>query len=147
MILYEDTRQKQNKHNNVAKYCKAHGITLVQKCLSVGDYMFPNGDIAVDTKANIAELASDLYKDRKVFDKKYKKGLNAKIRLVVLIEEPIKSLKELAVWKSPHSKITGRFLIDLMDGLKMAYGVRFCFCDKKQTGEKIIKLLQGEWNG
>lgn len=144
MILVEDTRQKKGQHNNISDYCKKHNITIEQKCLQVGDYMFPNGKIAVDTKANIDELAADLHKDRKVYGKKYKKGLKAKIRLVVLIEEPIKNFEELSKWRSIHSKMTGRYLVDLIDEVEYSYNIKFYFCDKKHTGEMIIKILEGK---
>lgn len=142
MILYEDTRQKKGQHDNIAHYCKKNNITIEQKCLQVGDYMFPDGKVAVDTKASIEELASDLYQDKKNCHKKYKKGVKAKIRLVVLIEEPIKSFVELSKWRSIHSKMTGRYLLDLMDEVEFSFRVKFYFCDKKQTGEMIIDLLE-----
>lgn len=104
--------------------------------------MFPDGKVAVDTKANIEELASDLYQDKKNNHKKYKKGVKAKIRLVVLIEEPIKSFVELSKWRSIHSKMTGRYLLDLMDEVEFSFRVKFYFCNKEQTGEMIIDLLE-----
>lgn len=144
MILYEDTRQKKEKHNNVLKFCRENGITLVQKCLQIGDYMFPDGDIAVDTKANIGELAADLYKDRKAYGKKYKKGVKAKIRLVVLIEEPLANLNDIVTWQSKHSNIKGRYLLTLIDEARYCYNINFYFCNKEQTGEMIINLLEGK---
>lgn len=147
MILYEDTRQKEAKHDNVHRYCKDNNIDIVPICLEVGDYMLPNGNISVDTKASIVELAGDLYSDKLAFNKKYKKGLKAKIRLVVLIEEPIKTMSELVRWKNPHGKINGRLLIELMNTVQLSYGVKFMFCDKSETGQTIIKILKGEENG
>ena len=53
MILLCDTRQQAGKHRNIEQYCNKHGIEMVKQCLSVGDYMFPDGKISVDTKADI----------------------------------------------------------------------------------------------
>ena len=53
MILLCDTRQQTGKHKNIEQYCKRNGIEMVQKCLSVGDYMFPDGKVSVDTKQDL----------------------------------------------------------------------------------------------
>ncbi len=141
MILYEDTRQKSQKHNNIHKYCEEHNITIIPKCLNVGDYMLENGTKAVDTKQDLTELANDLYSDKLAFNKKYKKCLKDGVKLIVLIEEPIKSKNDLVKWKNPHGKVSGRMLLDLINRLCLSYGVKFYFCDKKDTGEYLIKLL------
>ena len=49
-ILVEDTRNKVGEHKNVLSYCNQNGITVVREALRVGDYMFPNGKVSVDTK-------------------------------------------------------------------------------------------------
>ena len=53
MILLCDTRQQEGKHKNIDQYCKRHGLEMVKKCLSVGDYAFPGGKISVDTKQDL----------------------------------------------------------------------------------------------
>lgn len=143
MILYQDQREKRGHHNSVENYCREHNITIIRKRLNVGDYMFPNGKIAVDTKQDLAELASDLYRDKLAFNKKYKKCLADGIKLIVLVEENVQSLNDIVRWKSQHGKISGRMLLDLMQTIRVSYGVDFKFCDKKNVGESIIKLLKG----
>lgn len=143
MKLFVDTRQKKGKHLNIERYCSENKITMIPKCLSVGDYMLENGSIAVDTKQSLLELAKDLYSDKKSYNKKYKKCFNENIKLVVLIEEPIKTMKELVGWQSKKTKINGRALIDMMLRLNVSYGVGFKFCDKKETGNVLIGILKG----
>lgn len=143
MKLFVDTRQKKDKHLNIEQYCRDNNITAVQKCLLVGDYMLENGKIAVDTKQSLQELANDLYADKLAFNKKYKKCYTQNIKLVVLVEEPIKKISELIAWRSKHTKISGRFLVDLISDLQMSYGISFKFCEKSQTGKVLIDLLQG----
>lgn len=143
IILIEDTRNKIGKHNNIFKYCKEHDIEIQRKVLNVGDYMLPQGTIAVDTKQSLSELANDLYTDKLAFNKKYKKCLKDGIKLIVLVEEPIKDLNELVAWKSKHSRINGRLLLDMIHTIQASYGVKFVFCDKKNTGETLLKLLKG----
>ena len=153
MILIEDTRQQKGKHNNVHKYCDSQGIEIYPLTLTVGDYMLgevqngkvvPIGNRSVDTKSlGLIELAGDLSKDEQALDKKYRKCYEQGIKLIVLIEEPVGSIQEIANWKNPHGFVNGRKLLDKMHRLKMMYGIDFMFCDKKRTGETLIKLLKG----
>ena len=152
MILIEDTRQQKGKHNNVHKYCDSQGIEIYPLTLTVGDYMLgevqngkvvPIGKCAIDTKFALIELANDLSKDEQALDKKYRKCYEQGIKLIVLIEEPFGSVQEIANWKNPHGFVNGRKLLDKMHRLKMMYGIDFMFCDKKRTGETLIKLLKG----
>lgn len=153
MILIEDTRQQKGKHNNVHKYCDSQGIEIYPLTLTVGDYMLgevqngkvvPIGSRSVDTKSlGLIELANDLSKDEQALDKKYRKCYEQGIKLIVLIEEPFGSIQEIASWKNPHGFVNGRKLLDKMHRLKMMYGIDFMFCDKKRTGETLIKLLKG----
>lgn len=153
MILIEDTRQQKGKHNNVHKYCDSQGIEIYPLTLTVGDYMLgevrngkvvPIGNRSVDTKSlGLIELANDLSKDEQALDKKYRKCYEQGIKLIVLIEEPFGSIQEIANWKNPHGFVNGRKLLDKMHRLKMMYGIDFMFCDKKRTGETLIKLLKG----
>ena len=152
MILIEDTRQHKNKHLNVHRYCQDNNIEIVPMCLNVGDYMLaervngkvvPIGNTSCDTKATILECANDLYTDKLAFNKKYKKCLKDGIKLIVLVEEKVNNLNELVAWKSKHSRINGRILLDMIHTIKVSYGVKFVFCDKKNTGETLLKLLKG----
>lgn len=151
----QDCREKSGKHQNITNYCAKIGLPIVRKRLNVGDYrlaeMDENGgltyvnNIAVDVKGlGRQELASDLYRDKLAFNKKYKKCLADGIKLIVLVEEPIKSLSEIVKWKPQHGKISGRMLLDLINVVRVSYGCDFRFCDKKNVGESVIALLQGD---
>lgn len=143
MILLCDTRQKKGQHLNIERYCSENNITMIPQCLNVGDYMLENGTIAVDTKKDIGELANDLYRDKCSFYKKYKKSYKNGIKLIVLVEE--KANKEsILSWHSNHTKISGQFLVEIINEVKLSYGVEFYFCDKKDTGKCLIRLLKGD---
>lgn len=53
MILISDTRQQAGKHNNIERYCRKNGIEMISQKCEVGDYMFPDGKISVDTKQDL----------------------------------------------------------------------------------------------
>ena len=147
--LYSDTRQQKGKHRNIEEYCKKHNIEMIPVCLPVGDYMLAdNTSVSIDTKQDLVELASDLMADKLAFFKKYKKCYEHKIRLIVLVEDDnFLQLEDVCRWQNPHTKnkklaLNGRKLMELMHEVKISYGVEFVFCNKNDTGQKLIELLR-----
>lgn len=152
MIIIQDCREKAGYHRNIEDYCKQHGIPLIRKRLDVGDYMLgtiKNGDVkpignrSVDVKGvgGLSELATDLYRDKLAFNRKYRKCYEQGIQLYVLVEQEVKSLDDIVSWKSKHTKVNGRMLLDMMDRVKKSYGVKFVFCKKEDTAQTIINIL------
>ena len=101
----------------------------------------PIGKRSIDTKAHLRELCSDLYRDKTEFNKKYRKCLDNGIELYVLVEQEIKSLNDILSWSSPHSKISGKMLYDMIDRVRKSYGVKFVFCKKENVAQTIINIL------
>jgi hypothetical protein len=150
MLIIQDQREKRGHHNEISNYCKEHEIPLIRKRLEVGDYMLgeikcgkvvPIGKRSIDTKAHMQELCGDLYRDKAAFNKKYKKCLDNGIELYVLVEQEIKSLNDILSWSSPHSKISGKMLYDMIDRVRKSYGVKFVFCRKENVAQTIINIL------
>ena len=151
MLIIQDQRERHGHHNNIEGYCKQHDIPIIRKRLEVGDYMLgtiengrvkPIGKRSVDVKSlGASELAKDLYQDKKSFNKKYKKCYEQGIELYVLVEQEIKSLNDILSWSSPHSKISGKMLYDMIDRVRKSYGVKFVFCRKENEAQTIINIL------
>ena len=158
MILLEDSRQQVGQHKNVEAYCKRMGITIVRTCLDVGDYMFPDGKVSVDTKADILELSHNVMSsDHRRFKNECLRASESNISLVVLIEE-MPPFGRLDMWEVPRFRSSGRYhrygdpmtLVD-PSALRKAcitmqreYGVKFRFCTRRQSPAQIIKYLKGE---
>ena len=151
MLIIQDQRERHGHHNNIEQYCKEHDIPIIRKRLEVGDYMLgtiengrvkPIGKRSVDVKSlGASELAKDLYQDKKSFNKKYKKCYEQGIQLYVLVEQEIKSVNDILSWSSPHSKISGKMLYDMIDRVRKSYGVKFVFCRKENVAQTIINIL------
>ena len=151
MLIIQDQRERHGHHNNIEEYCKQHDIPIIRKRLEVGDYMLgtiengkvkPIGKRSIDVKSGLLdELANDLYRDKVAFNKKYKKCYENGIELYVLVEQKIKSLSDILSWSSPHSKISGRMLYDMIDRVRKSYGVKFVFCKKENVAQMIINIL------
>lgn len=158
MILLEDTRQQVGQHKNVEAYCKRMGIQIVRQCLDVGDYMLPDGKISVDTKADILELSHNIMSsDHRRFKAECERAKDQGIQLIVLVEEN-PPFGRLDMWEVPRFRSSGWFhrygdpmtLVD-PSALRKAcitmqekYGVKFRFCNRKQSPARIIKYLKGE---
>ena len=145
IVLIEDTRNKVGKHNNIASYCQRHGIELVRECLDVGDYMFPGGKVAIDTKESLDELATNLLnrKDSSRFWREIRRSFAQGTKLIVLCEcgGKYKTVNDLQTWRSKYSGVSGIKLIHEIVRCEYAYGTVFKFCDKRSTARLIIELL------
>lgn len=153
MLIIQDQREKHGHHNNIEQYCKEHDIPIIRKRLEVGDYMLgtiengrvnPIGKRSVDVKSGaLEETAKDLYQDKVNFNRKYRKCYEQGIELYVLVEQEITSLNDILSWSSPHSKISGKMLYDMIDRVRKSYGVKFVFCRKENVAQTIINILTG----
>lgn len=165
MTLIEDSRQQEGKHKNIHKYCKQNGITLIRKCLSVGDYVLgdeegnPTGTISVDTKMDLLELCKDVMSnDHRRFRAECIRAKEQGIQLIVLVEEfPDYGLVEfwkVPRWQSsnqwhrcgePMTRVDPKVFAKALETMTEKYGVKFRFCTKKQCPSRVIKYLKGEF--
>ena len=69
------------------------------------------------------------------------------IKMIVLVEHGrnIRSIKDVATWKSNYTRVTGKQLMEEMYRVHIAYGVEWFFCSKQDTGKRIAEIL-GESN-
>ena len=155
MIIIEDSRQQANKHKNVHQFFERAGITLVRSKLLVGDYMIANrGNVSIDTKSGVPELMMDVWQQHRRFREECQLAQNSGILLIVLVEEVL-PFGRLDLWRSPvyhkdtasHSKGEPMYkgnpatLRKALATMTKEYGVKFRFCDRKETGSEILRYL------
>ena len=151
MVLYEDTRQQPGKHKNIRAYCEQQGIEIIRQSLNVGDYMIANkGDIVVDTKYGVPELAMDVFQEHKRFRAECERAQRCGIKLIVLTEEELPKGR-LDFWRSPtgrdglpRHKFDPVILRKALITMQEKYGCLFRFCDGRSTGKYLIEYLKGE---
>lgn len=117
MMLLEDTRQQDDKHNLKHRYFENNGIEVKRTKLYVGDYTLPtNQSICIDTKKDIQELIGDICgKSHTRFREELIRAQKSGIQLIILVENTggeighsgvynttIRSLEELHRWKNPR---------------------------------------------
>lgn len=150
MVLYEDTRQQAGKHKNIHAYCEQAGIRIIRQALNVGDYQIAGkGDISVDTKQGVLELAGNVFQDHERFRDECIRARDCGIQLIILIEESLPGGR-LDRWRPPikwDGQPIARFrpetLRKAMITMQEEYGVKFRFCDGRSTGKQMIEYLKG----
>lgn len=148
MILV-DTRERKNDH--VERFFMLSRIPFDRTKLYVGDYMEIGGTVTIDRKQNLNELAMCLLgSSRRRFIDETMRAKRAGLELIILVEhgEGIKSINDVGAWVNPildkhPNAVTGRSLMDAIYKFHIGYGVNIFFCDKTETGAKIIELLKG----
>lgn len=162
MIIQIDSREKAKAIQKIIAEFDRQGIKHPVSKLMVGDYMnYDNPRVIVDRKQNLTELCSNVCQDHDRFRRELVIAQENGIQLIILCEhgKDIKSLEDVIFWKNPRSekrkKIDGKWqtvntnamkgdvLYKILTTLQEKYGVRFEFCDKDETGRKIVEILGG----
>lgn len=159
LVLIEDTRQQAGKHKNIEQYCMRNHIELIRTCLPVGDYMFPHGNISVDTKQDLLELCKDVMSsDHRRFRAECQRAKDMGIQLIILVEE-LPPFGKVDLWEVPRWKTSNQwhrygdpmtrvdpvtFRKALMT-MTVRYGVKFRFCTRRQCPGRLIKYLKGDF--
>ena len=162
MIIQIDSREKAKAIQKIIEEFDRQGIKHPVSKLMVGDYMnYDNPRVIVDRKQNLTEVCSNVCQDHDRFRRELVLAKENGIQLIILCEhgKDIKSLEDVIFWKNPRSekrkKIDGKWqtvhtnamkgdvLYKILTTLQEKYGVRFEFCDKEETGRKIVEILGG----
>lgn len=146
MKILIDSREKKFEH--ITRYFDRHSVEYEIKKLDVGDYAdSENGRIVIDRKSGLEEISMNLLNksDSQRFWREIRRSHEQGIKLVILVESgrTVTSINDVPKWRSRFSGVTGRRLIDEMIRTEMAYGVRWCFCDKRSTAKRIVEILSG----
>lgn len=138
-----DTREQKNQR--ILKYFEDHEIPYVEKKLDTGDYMDSEKmDVSIDRKQDLGELMRNMCSsDKSRFWREIRRSREEKVKFIVLCEHGgrYKTIKDVAGFKSRHSRVSGRELMERMYAAHVAYGVEFLFCDKGSAGRRIAELL------
>lgn len=154
----------QRKHSQMVR----EGATLLPLRIPFGDYIRINDaiqhlidvsgadaihkrdlldliDLSIDTKKSLVEVCGNICsKQHERFKEELKK---ADGRLILLIEEPeIETLEDVWWWDNPRLKINpraikGTALYKSLCTIRDEYRVDIRFCNRKDTGKEIIKIL------
>ncbi len=144
MTIICDSREKKNQH--ILKFFDENGIDYKIQKMDIADYQIEGIDgLVIDRKQNLEEIAQNLMNinDKSRFWREVRRANAKKIKMIVLCEHSrnIKSIQDVSNWHSKFSPVSGRSLMNEIYRVHISYGIEFLFCDKKNMGREIIKIL------
>lgn len=153
--LIIDSREKPKAIENILKEFDSKGINYEKSKLLFGDYMdFSRPQIVVDRKQNIAELAKNCTTDHDRFVRELERAKKAGSRLVILVEQNrykdrdkwtrVETIADLMLWSNPHTTIRGEKVFRILSSWMAKYPIEVRFCDKRNTGKEILKIIYGD---
>lgn len=163
MIIQIDSREKARAIKDIVAEFDRQGITHPVSKLMVGDYMnYDNPRLIIDRKQNLSELCNNVCNDHARFRRELVLAQENEIQLVILAEhgKGIQKLSDVVWWDNPRrwkrqknpgtgrwedvetKAMTGDVLYKVLCTQERKYGCKFLFCDKKDTGKEIVRILR-----
>lgn len=149
MIIQIDSREKTHIIEGIIRQFDEMKIKHISTKLVVGDYYsIDNPKVSIDRKHNLSECANNLTNDSGRFMREVRLAKELGMHLIILVEHGgwCKSLRDVEKWHNPMQgkipyAISGKDLMERMYKVHIAYGVDWLFCDKRQTGKRIVEIL------
>lgn len=164
MVIQIDSREKERAITKIVAEFDRQNIKHPVSKLFVGDYMnYDNPRLIVDRKQNLNELCSNVCQGHERFRRELIRAVENEITLIFLVEngKGINRLQDVIWWDNPRSvkrvrgadgklvnyitnAMQGEVLYKILCTMERKYGCQFLFCEKDETGRRIIELLGGE---
>lgn len=147
MTIQIDTREKARAIKQILAEFDRSGVDYISSKLWVGDYArLDNQTVVVDRKQNLLELAANVCEDR--FHNEIHRAHDKGVKIIFLCEHGgnIRDLIDVLFWENPRKAesphcISGEHLFKSMQSMSEKYGVEWQFCQKRETGKRIIEIL------
>lgn len=169
MQLQVDTREHAKEWERIKGQFDALGVQYFRSKMYVGDYQsLDNPRLVIDRKKDLQEICGNVCQQHERFKAELLRAKEQGIRLVILCEHgaDIKSLEDVYFWQNPRKyqirwkTVNGKRVKDVIsakavDGnqlykslctIRDRYNVDFVFCQKEETGQKIIEILGGSYD-
>lgn len=149
MTIQCDTREHSGQIERIEAQFDELGVKHFRSKLYCGDYQsLDNPRLVVDRKKDLQELAGNVCQQHERFRAELIRAQEAGIQIVILCEHGggIKTLEDVYFWENPRRRtspgaISGQRLFKVLNTMQEKYGVQFEFCDKRQTGRRIVEIL------
>ena len=149
MTIQIDSREHKWEMARIQRQLTAEGCKTIVSKLYVGDYQsLDNPRLVVDRKKDLQELCGNVCQQHERFRAELIRAQEHGIQIVILCEHggQIHDLEDVYFWNNPRKKnspkaMDGWKLFRVLNTMREKYGVRFEFCDKRQTGRRIVEIL------
>ena len=155
MVIQIDTREHKFELARIQRQIERQGVKTINSKLYVGDYQsLDNPRLVIDRKQDLQEICGNVCQQHERFQKELMRARDAGIHIIILCEHgpDITCLEDVYFWDNPRLQkspkaTTGETLYRTLCTIRDRYEVEFEFCDKRQTGKRIIELLGGDAGG
>ena len=149
MDIQIDTREHKTELARIQRGLERAGCRTFISKLYVADYMsLDNARLVIDRKKDLQELCGNVTQQHERFREELIRAQEHDIKIIILCEhgKNIKTLEDVYFWQNPRLKTspkatTGKQLYKSLCTIRDRYGVRFEFCEKKDTAKRIMELL------
>lgn len=164
MVIQCDTREHKSEFERIRQQFDSLGVQYFRSKMYCGDYQsLDNAKLCIDRKKDLSELCSNVCQQHERFKSELIRARDAGIQLIILCEhgDDIKTIGDVYFWENPRKhqvrwktvngkKIKTVISEKAVDGCQLykslctiqnRYGVRFEFCNKEETGKRIVELL------
>ena len=153
MYILIDSREKPKAINGILNHFAKNNVKYDVTKLYFGDYMdYARPNRVVDRKQNIAELAMNCTRDHKRFKRELERVKATGSELILLVEQntykdgdktiKVEDIEDLMLWTAPRGVVRGEQVYRVLVSWCHKYPLRVEFCHKKNTGQRILELLE-----
>ena len=149
MTIWVDSREKAKAIKKILAAFDSQKIKWFVSKLPVGDYQsLDNPRVVIDRKQKLDELCKNVCQDKVRFKAELERAKEYGIKIIILCEHGcgIETLSDVMNWVNPRldespMAVSGERLYKMLSALSAKYGVDIEFCNKSETGNKIIEIL------
>lgn len=153
MYLLIDSREKPKAISGILNHFAKNNVKCDVTKLYFGDYMdYARPNRVVDRKQNIAELAMNCTRDHKRFKRELERVKATGSELILLVEQnsfkdrektiSVDTIEDLMLWTAPKGVVRGEQVYRVLVSWCHKYPLRVEFCHKRETGQRILELLE-----
>lgn len=164
MNIQMDSREHEGERKRISKQFDELGVKYFRSKLYVGDYQsMDNARLVIDRKKDLQELCGNVCQQHERFKAELIRAMEQGIKIVILCEHgpDIKSIEDVWFWQNPRKHkviwktvngqrvrtvmsdkaVDGNQLYKSLCTIRDRYNVDFVFCNKEETGRKIVEIL------
>lgn len=149
MQIQIDSREKSRAIKKIIAEFDRQDVRYFVSKLYVGDYInMERPLVIIDRKQNIAEIAQNATSGHKRVKKELERLDEMGARMYFLIEQdridgkPIKGLEDIILWQPKFGEIVGERVYRILKAWEYKHNIEYVFCNKRDTGKEIIRLLE-----
>lgn len=151
MVIQIDSREKAHAIQGILSEFDRQGVEWFVSKLPQADYMnLDNPKLLIDRKQNLNEVCNNVVQEHKRFTAELERANRYGQHIIILVEHSrnIRTLDDVIHWVNPRLKVSpmavsGERLYRILRTIENHYGCEFRFCEKKDTGKRIIEILGG----